>query len=125
VDVLGSVMEPYLHVLDEHVLAMMVRHGAIEVGARRSSMRVTFQAGEMVFFLVTRNDGSEPATRSVCSSTFPIRRSWHFVMEYPTRLEEWQHCVTYGETSPLEDLDFKRSTIFTALGRKQQFWDAR
>jgi AraC family transcriptional regulator len=51
VDVLGSVVEPYLHVLDEHVLAMMVRHGAIEVGARRSSMRrVTFQAGEMGFF---------------------------------------------------------------------------
>jgi AraC family transcriptional regulator len=51
VDVLGSVMEPYLHVLDEHVLALMVRHGAIAVGARRSSMRrVTFRAGEMGFF---------------------------------------------------------------------------
>jgi AraC family transcriptional regulator len=33
------------------VLAMMLRHGAIEVGARRSAMRrVTFQGGEMGFF---------------------------------------------------------------------------
>jgi AraC family transcriptional regulator len=40
-----------MHVLDEHVLAMMLRHGAIEVGPRRPAMRrVTFQAGEMGFF---------------------------------------------------------------------------
>src|SRR5262249_24266271 len=51
VDVHGSAREPYLQVQDEHVLAMMLRHGAIEVGARRSTMRrVTFQAGEMGFF---------------------------------------------------------------------------
>src|SRR5215471_20353272 len=51
VDVHGSAREPYLQVQDEHVLAMMLRHGAIEVGARRSAMRrVTFQAGEMGFF---------------------------------------------------------------------------
>ena len=50
VDVHGSVGEPYMRVQDEHVLAMMLRHGAIEVGARRSTMqRVTFQAGEMGF----------------------------------------------------------------------------
>src|SRR5215468_4028458 len=35
---------------DENILAMMLRHGAVEVGARRSAMqRVTFQAGEMGF----------------------------------------------------------------------------
>jgi len=51
VDVHGSVREPYVQVQDEHVLAMMLRHGAIEVGPRRSAMRrVTFQAGEMGFF---------------------------------------------------------------------------
>src|SRR6516164_7479789 len=51
VEVLGSVREPYPEVRQEHVLAMMLRHGAIEVGARRSAMRrVTFQAGEMGFF---------------------------------------------------------------------------
>jgi len=51
VDLHGSVKEPYMRVQDEHVLAMMLRHGAIEVGARRSSMqRVTFQAGEIGFF---------------------------------------------------------------------------
>src|SRR5499425_3645716 len=51
VDVLRPVGEPYLQVLDEHVLVMMLRHGAIEVGARRSALRrVTFQAGEMGFF---------------------------------------------------------------------------
>ena len=51
VDVHESVREPYLQVQDEHVLAMMLRHGTIEVGARRSAMRrVTFQAGEMGFF---------------------------------------------------------------------------
>src|SRR5262249_60827463 len=51
VDVHGSAREPYLQVQDEHVLAMMLRHGAIEVGARRSALRrVTFQAGEMGFF---------------------------------------------------------------------------
>src|SRR5215831_12664535 len=34
----------------EHVLAMMLRHGAIEVGARRSTIqRVTFQAGAVGF----------------------------------------------------------------------------
>jgi|SRR5215831_9224857 len=34
----------------EHVLAMMLRHGSIEVGPRRSSMqRVTFQAGAIGF----------------------------------------------------------------------------
>jgi len=39
-----------MRVQDEHVLAMMLRHGAVEVGARRSTMqRVTFQAGEMGF----------------------------------------------------------------------------
>jgi AraC family transcriptional regulator len=39
-----------MRVQDEHVVAMMLRHGAIEVGARRSTMqRVTFQAGEMGF----------------------------------------------------------------------------
>src|SRR5215467_16374653 len=51
VEVHGSAREPYLQVQDEHVLAMMLRHGAIEMGARRSAMRrVTFQAGEMGFF---------------------------------------------------------------------------
>src|SRR5215813_4023819 len=51
VDVHGSIREPYLQVRDKHVLAMMLRHGAIEVGARRSALRrVTFQAGEMGFF---------------------------------------------------------------------------
>ncbi|HYV73956.1 MAG TPA: helix-turn-helix domain-containing protein [Candidatus Binatia bacterium] len=50
VDVHGSVREPNMRVQDEHVLAMMLRHGAVEVGARRSTMqRVTFQAGEMGF----------------------------------------------------------------------------
>ena len=50
VDVHGSVREPYMRVQDEHVLAMMLRHGAIEVGARRSTMqRVMFQAGEVGF----------------------------------------------------------------------------
>jgi len=50
VDVHGSVREPYMRVQDEHVLAMMLRHGAIEVGARRSTMqRVRFQAGEIGF----------------------------------------------------------------------------
>jgi AraC family transcriptional regulator len=50
VDVHGSVREPHMRVQDEHVLATMLRHGAIEVGARRSTMRrVTFQAGEMGF----------------------------------------------------------------------------
>ena len=50
VDVHGSVSEPYMRVQDEHVLAMMLRHGAIEVGSRRSTMqRKTFQAGEMCF----------------------------------------------------------------------------
>jgi AraC family transcriptional regulator len=39
-----------MRVQDEHVLAMMLRHGAIEVGARRSTLqRVTFQTGEMGF----------------------------------------------------------------------------
>src|SRR5262250_2820914 len=39
-----------MRVQDEHVLAMMLRHGAIEVGARRPTMqRVTFQAGEIGF----------------------------------------------------------------------------
>ncbi len=51
VDLLGSVREPHLQVLDEHVFAMMLRHGSIEVGPRRSAMRrVTFQVGEMGFF---------------------------------------------------------------------------
>jgi len=51
VDVHGSVKEPYLRVHEEHVLAMMLRHGVIEVGARPSAMRrVTFQAGEIGFF---------------------------------------------------------------------------
>src|SRR5215831_11516149 len=51
VDVLRSVGEPYLLVQQEHVLAMMLRHGAIEVGGRPSAMRrVTFQAGQMGFF---------------------------------------------------------------------------
>ena len=50
-DVLRPVGEPYLLVQEEHVLAMMLRHGAIEVGARPSAMRrVTFRAGEMGFF---------------------------------------------------------------------------
>jgi AraC family transcriptional regulator len=50
VDVHGSVREPSMRVQDEHVLAMMLRHGAIEVGARRSTMRrVTFQAGDIGF----------------------------------------------------------------------------
>ena len=50
-DVHASIREPYLQVRDEHVLAMMLRHGALEVGARRSAMRrVTFQAGEIGFF---------------------------------------------------------------------------
>ena len=47
VDVHGTVREPYMRV---QVLAMMLRHGTIEVGARRSAMqRVTFQVGEMGF----------------------------------------------------------------------------
>ena len=51
VDVLESVREPYLQALDEHVLAMMLRPGSIEVGPRRSTMRrVNFQTGEMGFF---------------------------------------------------------------------------
>src|SRR5215469_836561 len=51
VDGLRSVGEPYLLVQQEHVLAMMLRHGAIEVGARRSALRrVTFQAGQLGFF---------------------------------------------------------------------------
>src|SRR5215467_9975021 len=50
VDVHGSVREPYTRIQDEHVLAMMLRHGAIEVGARRSTMqRITFQAGDIGF----------------------------------------------------------------------------
>jgi AraC family transcriptional regulator len=40
-----------MRVQDEHVFAMMLRHGSIEVGARRSTMRrVTFQAGDIGFF---------------------------------------------------------------------------
>ena len=51
VDVLRSVGQPYLLVQQEHVLAMMLRHGAIEVGPRPSAMRrVTFQAGQLGFF---------------------------------------------------------------------------
>ena len=51
VDVVRSVKEPYLQVQDEHVLGMMLRPGSIEVGARRSALRlVTFQAGEVGFF---------------------------------------------------------------------------
>ena len=51
VDVLRPVGERYLLVRDEHVLVMMLRHGAIEVGVRPSAKRrVTFQAGEMGFF---------------------------------------------------------------------------
>ena len=39
-----------MRVQDDHVLAMMLRHGAIEVGARRSTIqRVTFQAGAIGF----------------------------------------------------------------------------
>ena len=50
VDVHGSVREPYTRTQDEHVLAMMLQHGAIEVGTRRSTMRrVTFQAGDIGF----------------------------------------------------------------------------
>src|SRR5499427_8798167 len=50
VDVHGSVSEPYMQVRDEHVLAMMLRHGTLEVGARRSTMqRETFQAGAVGF----------------------------------------------------------------------------
>ena len=46
-----SAREPYLEVHDEHVLAMMLRPGSVEVGPRRSEMRrVTFQAGEMGLF---------------------------------------------------------------------------
>ena len=48
VDVLGSVREPYLQVQDEHVLAMQLRSGFIEVGLRRCEMtRVTCDAGEI------------------------------------------------------------------------------
>src|SRR5215469_10279008 len=50
VDVHASVREPHMRVQNEHVLAMMLRHGALEVGARRSTMqRVTFQAGAIGF----------------------------------------------------------------------------
>lgn len=43
--------EPYVQVLHEHVLGMVLRPGFIEVGLQRSSMRrVTFQTGEMGFF---------------------------------------------------------------------------
>ena len=40
-----------MRVQNEHVLAMMLRNGAIQVGARRSTMQhVTFQAGDIGFF---------------------------------------------------------------------------
>jgi len=46
-----SAREPYLQVHDEHVLAMMLQPGSVEVGPRRSEMRrVTFQAGEIGLF---------------------------------------------------------------------------
>ena len=48
VEVLGSVKEPYLQVQREDVLGMMLRPGSVEVGLRRSRMRmVKFAAGEM------------------------------------------------------------------------------
>ena len=51
VDLHGSVREPYMRMQNEHVLAMMLRNGAIQVGARRSTMQhVTFQAGDIGFF---------------------------------------------------------------------------
>jgi len=51
VDVHAPAGEPYVQVQDEHVLAMILRPGFIEVGLQRSAMRrVTFQAGEMGFF---------------------------------------------------------------------------
>src|SRR5262249_9393914 len=43
-----SAREPSLEVHDEHVLAMVLHPGAVEVGPRLSEMRgVTSQAGEM------------------------------------------------------------------------------
>jgi AraC family transcriptional regulator len=48
VDVIDSVREPYLKVPDEHIVAMMLRPGFVEVGSRRSEVsRVTYAAGEM------------------------------------------------------------------------------
>ena len=45
---LDSVAEPHLEVPDEHNIVMMLRHGSVEIGPRRSEMRtVTYKAGEM------------------------------------------------------------------------------
>jgi len=62
VEVLGSVKEPYLQVQREDVLGMMLRPGSVEVGLRRSRMRmVKFAAGEMGCSRVIWNGGLEPA----------------------------------------------------------------
>ena len=51
VNVLDSVNEPYLKVPDEHIIAMMLRPGSIEIGSQRSELkRVTYQAGEMALY---------------------------------------------------------------------------
>ena len=48
VNVLDSVAEPHLRIPDEHIIAMMLRPGSIEVGLQRSEMRtVKYDAGEM------------------------------------------------------------------------------
>ena len=48
VNVLSSVAEPHLDVPDEHIIAMMLRPGSVEVGLRRSEMKtVKYDAGEM------------------------------------------------------------------------------
>src|SRR5262245_18460391 len=47
-EIRGSVDEPYLKVRREHVLAMTLRRGSMEMGLRRSAMRrITFDAGVM------------------------------------------------------------------------------
>ncbi len=61
VGALGSVEEPYLQVHQEHVLAMLLRPGSVEVGSRRSAIRrVTFQAGEIR--LCTRHSENRTVT---------------------------------------------------------------
>ena len=51
VNVLDSVNEPYLKVPDEHIIAMMLRPGSIEIGSQRSELkRVRYQTGEMALY---------------------------------------------------------------------------
>ena len=47
-EIRGPVDEPYLRVHREHVLAMTLRPGSMEMGLQRSAMRrITFDAGLM------------------------------------------------------------------------------